>query len=156
MMNDPALWWSSLNPNQAALELLMFGACIALALLIVMALRRVTLQWELSVLLGRKLIDGVLFPVLLLGLVFATDAYSVYVFLGWRLYQEKIITNGFENEWRSSALRFGFASDVVSVCHSYSHVLGWGMLKTQNVKIDYKTLLFFLGSCHLWQSTSHF
>jgi small-conductance mechanosensitive channel len=74
MMNDPALWWSSLNPNQAALELLMFGACIALALLIVMALRRVTLQWELSVLLGRKLIDGVLFPVLLLGLVFATRA----------------------------------------------------------------------------------
>jgi small-conductance mechanosensitive channel len=74
MMNDPALWWSSLNPNQAALELLMFGACIALAWLIVMALRRVTLQWELSVLLGRKLIDGVLFPVLLLGLVFATRA----------------------------------------------------------------------------------
>lgn len=73
-MNDPALWWSSLNPNQAALELLMFGACIALAWLIVMALRRVTLQWELSVLLGRKLIDGVLFPVLLLGLVFATRA----------------------------------------------------------------------------------
>ena len=71
-MHDPALWWSSLNPNQAALELLMFGACVALALLIVMALRRVTLQWELSVLLGRKLIDGVLFPVLLLGLVFAT------------------------------------------------------------------------------------
>ena len=73
-MNDPALWWSSLNPNLAAIELLMFGACIALALLIVMALRRVTLQWELSVLLGRKLIDGVLFPVLLLGLVFATRA----------------------------------------------------------------------------------
>lgn len=73
-MNDPTLWWSSLNPNQAALELLMFGACIALAWLIVMALRRVTLQWELSVLLGRKLIDGVLFPVLLLGLVFATRA----------------------------------------------------------------------------------
>jgi small-conductance mechanosensitive channel len=77
MMNDPALWWSSLNPNQAALELLMFGACIALALLIVTALRRVTLQWELSVLLGRKLIDGVLFPVLLLGLVFATRAVWV-------------------------------------------------------------------------------
>jgi small-conductance mechanosensitive channel len=74
MMNDPALWWSSLNPNQAALELLMFGACIALAWFIVIALRRVTLQWELSVLLGRKLIDGVLFPVLLLGLVFATRA----------------------------------------------------------------------------------
>jgi len=76
-MNDPALWWSSLNPNQAALELLMFGACIALALFIVTALRRVTLQWELSVLLGRKLIDGVLFPVLLLGLVFATRAVWV-------------------------------------------------------------------------------
>jgi signal transduction histidine kinase len=41
MMNDPALWWDKLNPNQALLELMMFGACIALAFLLVMALRRV-------------------------------------------------------------------------------------------------------------------
>jgi small-conductance mechanosensitive channel len=74
MMNDPALWWDKLNPNQALLELMMFGACIALAFLLVMALRRVTSQWELSILLGKKLIDGVLFPILLLGLVFATRA----------------------------------------------------------------------------------
>ena len=73
-MNDPALWWDKLNPNQALLELMMFGACIALAFLLVMALRRVTSQWELSILLGKKLIDGVLFPILLLGLVFATRA----------------------------------------------------------------------------------
>jgi small-conductance mechanosensitive channel len=39
---------------------------------LVWALRQSTTQWELSVLLGRKLIDGVLFPSLLLGLVFAT------------------------------------------------------------------------------------
>ena len=73
-MNDPAPWWDKLNPNQALLELMMFGACIALAFLLVMALRRVTSQWELSILLGKKLIDGVLFPILLLGLVFATRA----------------------------------------------------------------------------------
>ena len=73
-MNDPALWWDKLNPNQALLELMMFGACIALAFLLVMALRRVTSQWELSILLGKKLIDGVLFPIFLQGLVFATRA----------------------------------------------------------------------------------
>jgi small-conductance mechanosensitive channel len=85
MMNDPALWWDSLNPSQALIELSLFGACIALAVVLVMALRRVTPQWELSVLLGKKLIDGVLFPILLLGLVFATravwaQAHPVWVF----------------------------------------------------------------------------
>jgi len=74
MMNDPVVWWESLNPQQASIELLLLGACIVLAGLLVMAVRRVTTQWELSVLLGSKLIDGVLFPILLLGLVFATRA----------------------------------------------------------------------------------
>ncbi len=74
MMNDPALWWDSLNSQQASLELLLFLACIALAGMLVMAVRRATRQWKLSVLLGSQLIDGVLFPILLLGLVFAVRA----------------------------------------------------------------------------------
>jgi small-conductance mechanosensitive channel len=37
-----------------------------------LAVRRATPQWELSVLLGRKLLDGVMFPGVLLGFVFAT------------------------------------------------------------------------------------
>ena len=73
-MNDPALWWDSLNSQQASLELLLFLACIALAGMLVMAVRRATRQWKLSVLLGSQLIDGVLFPILLLGLVFAVRA----------------------------------------------------------------------------------
>ena len=71
-MNDPLLWWSRLNTFEASQELMLFAACIVLAWSLVWSLRQSTTQWELSVLLGRKLIDGVLFPSLLLGLVFAT------------------------------------------------------------------------------------
>ena len=71
-MNDPQLWWGRLNSFEAMQELLLFAACVGLALTLVWALRRATLQWELKVLLGRQLVDGVLFPSLLLGLVFAS------------------------------------------------------------------------------------
>jgi small-conductance mechanosensitive channel len=74
MMNDPAQWWAQLNPHEATLEALLFGFCVALALFLVWAVRRATREWELSVLLGHKLIDGVLFPAALLALVFATRA----------------------------------------------------------------------------------
>ena len=71
-MNDPQLWWGRLNSFEAMQELLLFAACVGLALTLVWALRRATLQWELKVLLGRQLVDGVMFPSLILGLVFAT------------------------------------------------------------------------------------
>ena len=74
MMHDPALWWSRMNSQEALIELALFLACIALAWLVVWGVRRATSQWELSVLLGKKLIDGVLFPVLLLGMVFVVRA----------------------------------------------------------------------------------
>jgi len=74
MMNDPALWWSQMNTNQASQELLLFLVCIAMTWLLVWGVRRSTPQWDLSVLLGRRLLDGVLFPTLLLGLVFITRA----------------------------------------------------------------------------------
>ena len=74
MMNDPVLWWSHMNPQQAMQELLLFFACIAVTWLLVWGVRRATPQWDLSVLLGRRLLDGVLFPTLLLGLVFITRA----------------------------------------------------------------------------------
>lgn len=72
MMNDPQLWWTRLNVLEAFQELMLFAACIALAWSLVWALRRSTTQWELSVLMGRKLVDGVMFPSLLLGFVFAS------------------------------------------------------------------------------------
>jgi small-conductance mechanosensitive channel len=63
-----------MNPQQASQELLLFLACIAVTWLLVWGVRRATPQWDLSVLLGRRLLDGVLFPTLLLGLVFITRA----------------------------------------------------------------------------------
>ena len=74
MMHDPVFWWSHMNPQQATQELLLFLACIAVTWLLVWGVRRATPQWDLSVLLGRRLLDGVLFPTLLLGLVFITRA----------------------------------------------------------------------------------
>jgi len=71
-MNDPQLWWGRLNSFEALQELMLFAACVGVALALVWALRRATLQWELKVLLGRHLVDGVLFPSVLLGLVFAS------------------------------------------------------------------------------------
>lgn len=71
-MNDPQLWWSRLNSVEALQELLLFASCVGVALALAWALRRITLQWELKVLLGDQLVDGVLFPSLLLGLVFAS------------------------------------------------------------------------------------
>jgi small-conductance mechanosensitive channel len=72
MMNDPQLWWGRLNSFEALQELMLFAACVGVALALVWALRRATFQWELKVLLGGHLVDGVLFPSLLLGLVFTS------------------------------------------------------------------------------------
>jgi len=85
MMNDPVLWWSHMNPQQATQETLLFLACIAVTWFLVWVVRRATPQWDLSVLLGRHLLDGVLFPTLLLGLVFITRAvwaksHAVWIF----------------------------------------------------------------------------
>ena len=85
MMNDPVLWWSHMIPQQATQELLLFLACIAVTWFLVWVVRRATPQWDLSVLLGRHLLDGVLFPTLLLGLVFITRAvwaksHAVWIF----------------------------------------------------------------------------
>ena len=74
MMNNPVFWWSHLNPQQAGQELLLFLACIAMTWFLAWGVRRATPQWDLSVLLGRRLFDGVLFPTLLLVLVFITRA----------------------------------------------------------------------------------
>ena len=74
MMNNPVFWWAHLNPQQAGQELLLFLACIAMTWFLAWGVRRATPQWDLSVLLGRRLFDGVLFPSLLLVLVFITRA----------------------------------------------------------------------------------
>ena len=47
-----------------------FAVCLMLAWLMVWGVRRVFSGQEMAILLGRRLVDGVLFPVLLLGLTF--------------------------------------------------------------------------------------
>ncbi len=65
-------WWSQLTQASALTELSALVASVALAWLLVALLRRaVRADLDLPVLFGRKLIDGALFPLLLLCLGYA-------------------------------------------------------------------------------------
>jgi small-conductance mechanosensitive channel len=70
-MADPLAWLDALTPLQVLLELSVVTGCVLLAWLLVWLVRRVTLGYELRILLGRRLMDGVLFPLLLMGMSFA-------------------------------------------------------------------------------------
>ena len=67
---DPLSWLDGLARAESLQVLLAFAACVALSALVVFLLRRALTGLDLSVLLGQKLFDGVLFPALLLGLTF--------------------------------------------------------------------------------------
>jgi small-conductance mechanosensitive channel len=67
---DPLAWLDGLARAESLQVLLAFAACVALSALVVFLLRRALTGIDLSVLLGQKLFDGVLFPALLLGLTF--------------------------------------------------------------------------------------
>jgi small-conductance mechanosensitive channel len=69
-VEDPLAWLNGLTAPQVALELGVIAGCVSLAWLLVWLVRRVSVRFELSILLGRRLIDGVLFPLLLMGLSF--------------------------------------------------------------------------------------
>jgi small-conductance mechanosensitive channel len=68
---DPLAWLNALASAESFQVLAAFAACIALAWLLVWSVRRAFAAQDLSVLLGKRLIDGVLFPAVLLGLTFA-------------------------------------------------------------------------------------
>jgi small-conductance mechanosensitive channel len=67
---DPLGLVFALARPESVMALGAFAACLALAWLMVWGVRRVFSAQDLAILLGRKLYDGVLFPVLLLGLTF--------------------------------------------------------------------------------------
>ena len=67
---DPLAWIDSLAQPDTLVALAVFGTCVALAWCSVWLVRRSFREADLSVLLGRRLIDGVLFPGLLWGLTF--------------------------------------------------------------------------------------
>jgi small-conductance mechanosensitive channel len=72
---DPVVWLDALIRAESLQVLAAFAGCIALAWLLVCLVRRAFAGHELSVLLGKRLIDGVLFPTVLLGLTFAARAW---------------------------------------------------------------------------------
>lgn len=67
---DPMAWLASLARPESLMAIAAFVLCIALAWLMAWGVRRLLSGYALTVLLGRRLVDGVLFPMLLLGLMF--------------------------------------------------------------------------------------
>ncbi len=67
---DPMAWLDSLARPESLQALAAFALCLFLAWLMVWGLRRLLRGHELKILLGHQLVDGVLFPILLLGLTF--------------------------------------------------------------------------------------
>ena len=71
---DPLAWLDALARPESLLALAAFAGCVLLAWCMVWAVRRAFPEAALSVLLGRRLIDGALFPALLWGLTFGARA----------------------------------------------------------------------------------
>ena len=67
---DPVGWIDALVRPDSLVALAAFAACILLAWSVVWLVRRAFRESALSVLLGQKLIDGVLFPMLLWAMTF--------------------------------------------------------------------------------------
>lgn len=67
---DPLAWLDSLAQPESLVALVAFAASVCLAWCVVWLVRRTFRESDLSVLLGQRLIDGVLFPALLCGLTF--------------------------------------------------------------------------------------
>jgi small-conductance mechanosensitive channel len=73
-ITDPMAWLDALARPESLMALAAFALSVVIAWLMVWGLRRLLRGHELTVLLGRKLVDGVLFPLLLLGLTFVARA----------------------------------------------------------------------------------
>jgi small-conductance mechanosensitive channel len=73
LMADPLAWLDALAGQESLLVLAVFAGCIALSWLLTWGARRLLGPAEMRILLGQKLYDGVLFPILLLGLTFAAQ-----------------------------------------------------------------------------------
>jgi small-conductance mechanosensitive channel len=63
-------WVEAVYRPESLMALLAFAVCLLMAWLMTWGVRRVFHAQELAILLGRRLVDGVLFPVLLLVLTF--------------------------------------------------------------------------------------
>jgi small-conductance mechanosensitive channel len=70
---NPLAWVESVTQADALLVLGAFAFCIVLSWTLVWALRRTLKSGDFNILLGRKLVDGVLFPALLLATTYAAS-----------------------------------------------------------------------------------
>jgi small-conductance mechanosensitive channel len=82
---DPLAWLGALARAESLQVLMAFAVCVLCSWAIVWGIRKVFAEQDLSVLLGKRLIDGVLFPTFLLGLTFVartlmTDAQPAPMF----------------------------------------------------------------------------
>lgn len=72
-LSEATAWLAQLLGSDSLWVLLALAVSLALSWLMVWGLRQVVVGQSLAILLGRRLYDGVLFPVLLLGLVFVAQ-----------------------------------------------------------------------------------
>ena len=78
MFDDVQQWFRAFAQPTVLVELGTLAVCVALAWLMVSAVRRAVHRNEpRSILFGRKVVDGVLFPLTLLGLVYVARAVVV-------------------------------------------------------------------------------
>jgi len=73
-VDTPLSWLNGVTLAQASLELAVMAGCVVVAWLLAWTVRRATSQLELTILLGKRLIDGVLFPLALMVVSFAASA----------------------------------------------------------------------------------
>lgn len=69
-ITDPLTWLSALARAESLQVLMAFAVCVLLSWVTVWGIRKAFVEQSLSILLGNRLIDGVLFPTFLLGLTF--------------------------------------------------------------------------------------
>jgi small-conductance mechanosensitive channel len=82
---DPMAWLGALARAESLQVLMAFAVCVLCSWVIVWGIRKIFAEQDLSVLLGKRLIDGVLFPTFLMGLTFVartlmTDAQLAPMF----------------------------------------------------------------------------
>jgi len=73
-LDTPMSWLHGLTLAQASLELAVMAGCVMAAWLLAWTVRRATNPLELTILLGKRLMDGVLFPLALMVFSFAASA----------------------------------------------------------------------------------
>ena len=79
-VEDPLAWLDGLTLAQSSLELSLIAACVISSWLLTWMVRRAAPRATLSILLGQRLIDGVLFPLVLMAFSFVVRAVLPHQF----------------------------------------------------------------------------